>query len=145
MNRRARLRIVERVEKRLGGLVGKRIGLLGLAFKNNTDDTRESPAMDILRAFLDRGATVVAYDAKAVIHDPSVNALFVRVNNPYTAAEQADALVIATEWDEFRVLDPKRLKEIMRGTFILDGRNLLDGKSVRKAGLVYGSVGRKEE
>ncbi len=142
MNSRARTRLVERMEKYLGSLKGTHIALLGLAFKNNTDDTRESAALDLVKLFAERGAHIKAYDPEAHIYQPGAEALFTRVTDAYLAVEEADVVVIATEWDEFRTLDLARLKKIMRGTLLVDGRNLLDPSAVKAAGLVYLGVGR---
>lgn len=143
MNQRARTRVVDRVEQALGGLKDKTISFLGLAFKNNTDDTRESPALDLIRHFLERGAEVVAYDAIARIHDQTLQQAFRRVDEPYTVAIDADALIIATESDEFCDLDFMRLKQAMRGDVLMDARNMMDAELVQQAGFRYLRVGRR--
>src|SRR6185369_4640888 len=97
-------RPIERLSIALNGLSGKRIGLLGLAFKNDTDDTRDSAAIDLAKRFLAAGAQVRAYDPVAVVHDPEVSSLVLRVSSVEDVAKNMDALVIATEWDEFRKL-----------------------------------------
>ena len=142
MNARAKNRVVERIKKELGDLSGKKIALLGLAFKNNTDDTRDSAAIELLKYFLDTGANVAAYDQAAVIHDQELQTKFVRAASAIEAAGESDALVIATEWDEFRDLDLSALKLAMKGNLIMDARNLLDPERARKEGFVYLSVGR---
>jgi len=142
MNERARSRPIERLSVALNGLSGKRIGLLGLAFKNDTDDTRDSAAIDLAKRFLAAGAQVRAYDPVAVVHDPEVSSLVLRVSSVEDAAKNMDALVIATEWDEFRKLDLPKLKSLMSGVIIFDGRNLLDPETARKHGFTYLSVGR---
>ncbi|HVM90491.1 MAG TPA: UDP-glucose/GDP-mannose dehydrogenase family protein [Verrucomicrobiae bacterium] len=142
MNERARSRPIERLSAALGGLKGKRIGLLGLAFKNDTDDTRESAAIDLAKRFLAAGAQVRAYDPAAVVHDQEVSNMVLRVSSIEDAAKNMDALVIATEWDHFKKLDLPKLKSLMAGTVIFDGRNLLDPETVRKHGFTYLSVGR---
>lgn len=142
MNERAKIRIAERLERLLGGFQNKTIGLLGLSFKNNTDDTRESAAIALAKYFLEGGASVRAYDPAARLFDEMLNGLFVRSPDPYAALEGADALVIATEWEEFRTLDLDRAKRLMRGTLVVDGRNILQPETVRRAGLEYFGVGR---
>ncbi len=102
VNDRARSRVAERLAEALAGLEGKRVGLLGLSFKNNTDDTRESAALTLLRHMHGAKATIRAYDPAARIHEPEHHAMFERVSDPYAAAQGAHALVLATEWDEFR-------------------------------------------
>lgn len=135
-------RFVERMETALSDLRGKTIGVLGLAFKPNTDDLRDSRAVELVAALLDRGATVKAHDPvampKCAVRLPQVH----YVKNPYEAARDADALVIATEWDEFKALDLERIRDLMARPVIFDGRNVYDPKSVRALGFRYHSVGR---
>lgn len=142
MNERAKSRVVERVAEALGGLSGKKIGLLGLAFKNNTDDTRESAALELVRHFSDAGATVTAYDPEAYIYDESLAKRFTRVSSPLDVALDADAIVIATEWDEFRNLDLASFHKAMKGDLLMDARNLLKPAAVKAAGFRALSVGR---
>jgi UDPglucose 6-dehydrogenase len=142
MNERAKSRVVERVAEALGGLSGKKIGLLGLAFKNNTDDTRESAALELIRHFSDAGATVTAYDPEAYIYDESLAKRFTRVAAAIDVAHDADAIVIATEWDEFRSLDLPSLRKITKGDLLMDARNLLKPAAVKAAGFRSLSVGR---
>lgn len=141
MNDRARSRVVDRVEKQLGSLQGKTIAMMGLAFKNNTDDTRESAALDLISAFAAHGAKIQAYDPEAHVYQTELVDLFTRHQDPYEAMRDADVLVIATEWDEFRTLDLLRAKQLMRGQMIVDGRNLLDGDVARQTGFTYLRVG----
>ncbi|MCC6563879.1 UDP-glucose/GDP-mannose dehydrogenase family protein [Candidatus Uhrbacteria bacterium] len=142
MNARAKDRVVERIEKATGGLSGKRVALLGLAFKNNTDDTRESAALELLRRFLAAGATVGAYDPEAHVYDAELETKFERHENALDAVRNADVLVIATEWDEFRSMDLSALKLAMKGNLIMDARNLLKPDEARKVGFTYLSIGR---
>ncbi len=142
MNTRAKDRVVERIEKATGGLSGKRVALLGLAFKNNTDDTRESAALELLRRFLAAGATVGAYDPEAHVYDAALENQFERFEHALDAVRNADVLVIATEWDEFRSLDLPAIGAIMKGSLIMDARNLLKPDEARKAGFTYLSIGR---
>jgi UDPglucose 6-dehydrogenase len=142
-NATIRKRVVEAVSALVGGLTGKRIALLGLAFKGGTDDTRSSPAIELLRLLLSAGATVHAYDPKAVLLGTDAAFTMRRETDPYAAAEGADAMIVATEWDEFRSLDLDRLKRAMRGDVLYDARNLLDADAVRRAGLRYQGIGRR--
>ncbi len=142
MNARAKERVVTRIEKALGDLTGKRVALLGLSFKNNTDDTRESAALDLARRFLDAGAVVCAFDPAAVIYDAELEAKIDRKTAALDALQDADALILATEWDEFRSLDLEAAKQRMKGNIIMDARNLLDPEQAKKLGFVYLSVGR---
>jgi UDPglucose 6-dehydrogenase len=133
---------VKKVEEALGTLEGKRIGLLGLAFKPNTDDMREAPSVDIVKQLQEGGATVAAYDPQA--HETSRRTMSnVRYGkDAYDVADGADALILVTEWREFRALDLKRLRLVMRTPIFFDGRNIYDPETVREAGLSYFGVGR---
>jgi UDPglucose 6-dehydrogenase len=143
MNARARERVIERLERALGTLQGKRVGVLGIAFKQNTDDTRESPALDVIRSLRDRGAVVTAYDPIARLSDQDlVEGLLMHAADPYEAAKEAEAIVIATEWEEFRALDLDRLKAAMKGDLLMDARNLVRPDDAMQAGLKQMRVGK---
>ena len=134
--------VVEKLREVLGGLRGQVIGLLGLSYKPNTDDVRESPAIDVIENLLQKGADVRAYDPKAM---PVLKAQMNSIQyctDPYAVATGADALLVVTEWDEFRQLDLDRIKSLMRRPVIVDGRNIFDPKSMRERGFVYRGVGR---
>jgi UDPglucose 6-dehydrogenase len=134
--------VVEKLREVLGGLRGQVIGLLGLGFKPNTDDVRDAPAIDIIENLLQKGAEVRAYDPKAM---PVLKKLMNSIQycrDPYAVATGADALLVVTEWDEFRQLDLDRLKGLMRRPVIVDGRNIFDPKAMRDRGFVYRGVGR---
>ncbi len=125
-------------------LAGKKIALWGLAFKPNTDDIREAPALYMINALLQAGATVTAYDpeamnnVKALLGDKISFAEY-----QYDALKDADALVIATEWSEFRTPDFEKITSLLKNKVIFDGRNLFDVKQMEDAGFYYVSVGRK--
>jgi UDPglucose 6-dehydrogenase len=141
INQNQRKRAVQKVEKALGGLKGKTIGLLGLSFKPNTDDTRDAPALDIARMLLDSGAVVQAFDPQAMeVSKKEIPQLQLR-KNPYETAEGADALMLATEWNEFKSLDFERIKANMKGNVILDGRNIWDGTELYEMGFTYFGMG----
>jgi UDPglucose 6-dehydrogenase len=139
VNTRQRSRVIDRLRQRLGGLTGKRIALLGLAFKPDTDDLRDSPAVWVAQELIEAGAIVAAYDP-LVPHVREVSEL-IPAANAYDAAEQADAVVIATQWPEFSQLDFDKLRARMRGNMILDGRNCVDAHSVIASGLDYQGIG----
>jgi UDPglucose 6-dehydrogenase len=141
-NQLTRQRAVERLERALLTLHGKKLCMLGVSFKANTDDTRESPAMDLIRHFVERGAKVVAYDPVARPDFGSLGLSVNQVDSPYIAAQGADATVIATEWEEFRNLDLKRLKEAMAGDVLFDARNLIDPDLALRERFRYFRVGR---
>ncbi len=141
INQNQRKRAVQKVEKALGGLKGKTIGLLGLSFKPNTDDTRDAPALDIARMLLDAGAVVQAFDPQAMeVSKKEIPQLQLR-KNPYQTAEAVDALILATEWNEFKSLDFERIKANMKGNVILDGRNIWDGTELYEMGFTYFGMG----
>jgi UDPglucose 6-dehydrogenase len=114
----------------------------GLAFKQDTDDTRESPGLDIARILQQRGASVVAYDPAAVknaqIEVPEID----YASDPYAAVEGADALLITTPWNEFKQADLRRVRELMRTPVLLDGRNIYKREEIGDLGFIYAAVGR---
>ena len=147
-NDHVQARMLGKVEAALaalpGGLAGKTVGVLGLSFKPNTDDIRESPALPIVQGLLDRGVAVRAFDPEAMA---ACRPLFPAVrfcDNAYEAADGADALVIATEWNQFRKLEVDRLHQLLRHPLILDLRNLYEPEKMAAAGFDYLSIGRPE-
>jgi UDPglucose 6-dehydrogenase len=132
-----------RVVEALGGSVeGKRIGVLGLAFKPNTDDMRDAPAIPLVNALLQQGASVVAFDPAAMENALPLLPGVESAKDAEVVAEGADALVIVTEWDEFRALDLGKLAERMRGRMLVDLRNVYDPDEAQRAGLDYRGIGR---
>jgi UDPglucose 6-dehydrogenase len=143
VNERQRLRMVEKLIEVLDGSVhGKTIGVLGLSFKPETDDIREAPALDIIRALKERGAEIRAFDPAAMPVARRELPGVALCDDSYSACDGADALVIVTEWNEFRMLDLDRVKQLLRRPVIVDLRNIYDPVSMRRAGFVYTSVGR---
>ncbi|MFH1077961.1 MAG: UDP-glucose/GDP-mannose dehydrogenase family protein [Patescibacteria group bacterium] len=142
-NRMTRTRVVDRLEKALGGFEGKTVAVLGRAFKDNTDDTRESAAVDIVKELARRGATVRADDPVARVPSEQAGFDLVHAADPYEAAQGAHAAVLATEWEEFRTLDLARLKSVMAGDVLMDGRNLLKPDEARAQGFRYLRVGKR--
>lgn len=145
VNDRQRQLVVQRIAYAAGGLDGRNVALLGLAFKPNTSDIRESPAWDICLALEAAGARVRAFDPAAMgeaarLLPPSAQISF--VSDAYEAAVDADVLVVATEWNEFRALDLARLRTVMRHPAIVDTRNVLEPERVRAEGFAYVSIGR---
>jgi UDPglucose 6-dehydrogenase len=144
INERQKISLVDRAEAELGTLRGRRITVWGLAFKPNTDDVRCAPAIEIIRALTKRGAEVIAYDPVAI--DPARRELGETCTfslDPYEALDGADALILATEWNEFRNVDGAQMARRMRGQLVFDGRNALGAEQVEPYGLKYRSVGRK--
>jgi UDPglucose 6-dehydrogenase len=142
INRDARHAFVAKLESVLGDLEGQRIGVLGLSFKPNTDDMREAPSLDIIGTLLQRGATVGAYDPMAMSNAEALMPDVVYCATPYDVAKRADALLIVTEWNEFKQLNFDKLKQLMHQPIILDGRNLYDPKVMAERGFVYRGIGR---
>jgi UDPglucose 6-dehydrogenase len=135
--------MVDRVARALGGsLQGKKIGLLGLAFKPNTDDMRDAPSLPIVKGLLSAGATVAAFDPVARHQAEPMMPDVTFAADAYAAVADADALVIVTEWDEFRALDLAKLASTMRGKVLVDLRNVYDRVEAERAGLVYWGIGR---
>ncbi len=132
-----------RVERALGGSVaGKRLGVLGLAFKPNTDDMRDAPSIPLVKGLVERGADVIAFDPVAREQAEKILTGIEYAADAYTAAEGADAVVIVTEWDEFRALDLDTLAGRMRGKALIDLRNVWDPVEAQRAGLTYLGIGR---
>lgn len=142
VNQAQRRQFLRKVQKVLGSLSGKKIGVLGLAFKNNTDDVRESAAVDITSWLISEGADVRAYDPHAEFNAKAVVPALVTCLAPEEVVRDADAVLLLTEWGEFKDLPWEELKKSMRSPVVLDGRNLLDANKMRAAGYTYISVGR---
>ncbi len=134
---------IRKVKKLLGGsLEGKVIGLLGLAFKPNTDDMREAPSVDIAWDLLRERAKVRAYDPVAMENARRLLPEVQMADSPYALAEGADALVLVTEWNEFKNLDLARIRDTMKQPILIDGRNIYDPHLVREMGFLYMAIGR---
>ena len=142
VNELQKRRVVQKLMKHLGTLTGKRIALLGLAFKPNTDDMREASSLVLSARLLADGATLTAYDPVA---EEEARKLITGVDFAPSAVEacaEADAIILVTEWPEFKELDLGAVAQTMQGRLIVDGRNFLDPKAVRDAGLIYEGIGR---
>ncbi|GAB4467861.1 MAG: nucleotide sugar dehydrogenase [Armatimonadaceae bacterium] len=135
-------RFVAKMEKVLGGFNGKRVAVLGLAFKANTDDMRDAKSVDVIHALLAGGATVVAYDPIAMENAKRTFPDLNYAKNAFDAAQDADAVVVVTEWNEFRQINLEKLKEAMKGNIVFDGRNLYDPEKMKRFGFQYVCVGR---
>jgi UDPglucose 6-dehydrogenase len=143
INKRRVASYIEKVRKELWVLRGRKIAVWGLAFKPNTDDVRFAPAIEILKALLREGSIVSAYDPEAT---EKAKALLPDVNyaaTPYDAAQDAEAILIVTEWDEFRSIDWTRLRNVVSRPLILDGRNMFDPQQITGHGFHYVSIGRQ--
>jgi len=141
INRRMPELFVGKIRKALGGLRGRTIGLLGLAFKPDTDDMRFAPAISIVRALRKGGARVRAYDPQAMTEAGPLLPGVLLAPDPYRLAEGCDCLALITEWNEFKELDFRRIKRAMRRAVLADGRNLYDPAQIRRFGFRYVGMG----
>jgi len=144
INRKRIDHFLEKIRRALWVVKEKRIGVLGLAFKPNTDDVRFAPAIELISQLVAEGALVRAFDPKAMEKARPVLPQIEYADSAYDAARNAEALIIATEWDEFRKLDWERVRESMARPLILDGRNLLGAREMKSLGFEYYSVGRPD-
>jgi UDPglucose 6-dehydrogenase len=143
INEEQRQRFLRKVRNALWTLRGKRLGVLGLAFKGGTDDIRESPAIALVQTLLQEGCQIAAYDPAAQERAREVlNSGVEFASDAYAAACGADALLILTEWDEFANLDLDRLRQQLKYPIVIDGRNLYDPESMAAHGFTYYSIGR---
>ncbi len=145
VNEKQKLHLIPKIEKYFSGnLEGKHFAVWGLAFKPNTDDIREAPALYIIESLLASGATVCSYDPEAIENVKNVIGDKISyAEKQYDALENADALIIATEWNEFRTPDFDQIAAVLKNKVIFDGRNLFDLGQMNKLGFHYESVGRK--
>ncbi len=143
INEEQRQRMLRKIRTALWTLKGKRIAALGLSFKGGTDDIRESPAISLIQSLLAEKCSVIAYDPAAMERARSVlKGEITYAEDPYRAAQNADALLILTDWEEFAGLDLARLRKLLRYPIVVDGRNLYKREEVERHGLMYISVGR---
>jgi hypothetical protein len=142
VNELQKRRVIGKLQKHLGGLVGKRVALFGLAFKPNTDDMREASSLVLSARLNADGALVTAYDPVAEEQARKLVSGITFSASPLEAAAEADAVVLVTEWPEFLQLDWAEVAKSMRGKLVIDGRNALDPVALRAAGLLYEGVGR---
>lgn len=137
-------KFTNRIEERFGSLEGVTIAMLGLAFKPDTDDMREAKSIEVVTQLQNKGAQIRAYDPVATENAKKIMPDITYCKSPYEAAEGASAIVIITEWREFRLLDMDRLKEVMVSPVIFDGRNLYDPERKKGIGFEYYSIGRPD-
>ncbi|WP_309720388.1 UDP-glucose/GDP-mannose dehydrogenase family protein, partial [Armatimonas sp.] len=135
-------RFIKKIETELGGFKGKKIALLGLAFKANTDDMRDAKSLDVIAAVLAGGGEIVAFDPIAMENCKKIFPQITYAKSSFEAAEGADAVVVVTEWNEFKQINLEKLKAAMTGSHVFDGRNLYDPDKMRRAGFVYHGIGR---
>jgi UDPglucose 6-dehydrogenase len=135
-------RMVEKIDRATGGVKGKKLCVLGLAFKPNTSDTRDSPSVLLIAELLKRGARVRAYDPAAMEEARQTLRDIEYADDEYAAASGCDALILATEWNQFRNLDWERMKSVLKSRIVVDLRNVYDPAHMRGIGLSYTGVGR---
>ena len=133
---------VKKAKQALWVLKDKTIAVLGLAFKPNTDDVREAPALDCIRTLLKEGANVRAYDPQAAQNTSEIFPAVIQCADPYDCAEGADALIVMTEWEEFENMDMPRVRRLLKHPILIDGRNMFDPQEMRDAGFEYYGIGR---
>ena len=143
-NERQKHRLYEKLERALGDLRGRRVAVWGLAFKPQTDDMREAPALTLIERLLAVGATVVAHDP-AAMHEAKrrLDGRIEYADNNYDALAGADALVVVTDWNEYRHPDFARIRDSLKTPVVIDGRNLYDATKMRGLGFTYDSIGRR--
>lgn len=142
INTQQRKQFIKKVEDALWVINDKTIGILGLSFKPNTDDIRSAPSIDIIDALQKEGAGIKVYDPQAMENAKAHLNGVSYCRDPYETADGADALIILTEWDEFRQMDLDRIRRLLTHPIIIDGRNMFDPKDMEARGFVYKSVGR---
>ena len=143
VNKEQPLRFIDRMRTALGGsFKGRTVGVLGLAFKPNTDDMRDAKSLDVIGAILADGGEVKAYDPISIENTRPLFPQITYTNNAYEASEGADLVVIVTEWNEFKLLNMEKIKESMKGALLFDGRNIYDPVKLRRLGFQYYCIGR---
>ena len=142
INKHQRLKVIQRLRDTLGTLEGQTVAILGLAFKPNTDDLREAPALEIAHLLLAEGASVRAYDPVAMPNAARLLPEAYYAADAYDAVQGADAAVVVTDWNEFKQLDLSRLRLGMRRPVLVDGRNVYEPSVARGAGFLYYAIGR---
>jgi UDPglucose 6-dehydrogenase len=145
VNRRQRSAMVSKIEKLARGVGGKTIAVLGLSFKPETDDMREAPSVDIIRALLERGATIRAYDPEAMHEAAKILPEIYYAEDEYIAVTGADVLIFMTEWNQFRALDMDRVRKLMRSLKIADLRGIYEPEAMHELGFDYVGVGRSAQ
>ena len=142
VNEQQKVFFFKKIKKALWNISGKRIAVLGLSFKPNTDDIRLSPAIDIIKMLKKEGAKIAAFDPKAMEKAKQELSGIDYCKNAYEAIEGADCLVLTTDWQQFGRLDLKRVKRLLKRPIIVDGRNMFDPANMKRAGFQYSSIGR---
>ncbi|MDB4349466.1 UDP-glucose/GDP-mannose dehydrogenase family protein [Omnitrophica bacterium] len=135
--------LIKKIKDNVWNLENKTIGVLGLSFKPNTDDIRDAPAVDIIRALVKQGVKVKVFDPQAMKKAKGILKGVTFCKDPYDVAGKSDCLLVVTEWNEFKELDFKRIKKLLRQPLIIDGRNMYEPKKMKRLGFKYIGIGRK--
>lgn len=143
VNEKQRMLMVEKIKKAIGDLKDKMVGILGLSFKPNTDDMREAPSVSIIRGLQKEGAKIRAFDPAAMDEAKKFLSDVEYCSDPYEVANNSDALVILTEWNQFRNLDIDKIKDLLKRPILIDMKNIYDPKKMKAAGIRYTGVGRE--
>ncbi len=144
INEEQKAHFVKKVKSAMKRANGKTIGILGLAFKPNTDDMRFAPSIDIMQDLQKEGAKIRAYDPESMERSREIFGNIEYCKDPYEAAKGADALLVLTEWNEFKELDLEKIKKMMKQSLIIDGRNIYSPENMKNLGFRYISIGRKD-
>jgi len=144
INQEQRIFFLNKIKDVLWIIKDKTIGILGLSFKPNTDDIRNAPSVDIIKALQQDGAKIRAYDPQAIKKAKEVLDNVIFCQDPYDACRNSDCLLIITEWDEFKELDFIKVKKLLKRPLIIDGRNIYEAKNLEKLGFTYISIGRRK-
>ena len=142
VNEHQKRSMLARIKKLVGTFEGKTFGVLGLAFKPNTDDLRDAVSIDVIKGLLEKGARVQAFDPAAMEHAAKLIPGIKLCKDAMEAAKGAHCLVVLTEWNEFKELDLAAVKKLLKNPVLVDGRNLYDPAKVKKLGYTYQGVGR---
>jgi UDPglucose 6-dehydrogenase len=142
VNENPKKRFIKLIEDKLWNIKNKTIGVLGLAFKPDTDDMRNAPSIDIIKTLQSEGATIKAYDPQAVENCRSIFDGVEYASDPYALAKDCECLILMTEWDEFKTLDFSKIKELLKQPVLFDGRNLYDREELVALGYDYHCIGR---
>lgn len=143
INKDAQKDVIRKAVEILGEINEKKIGILGLAFKPNTDDMRDAPSTIIIKSLLDKGAKITAYDPASMENSKKITPEISYVADPYQVAKDADLVIVVTDWNEFKEMDLAKMKDIMNAPNIIDTRNIYDGNKVKSLGFTYRGVGRQ--
>lgn len=143
INQEAKERFVKKVVETMRGVKDKTLAVLGLSFKPNTDDMREAPSVEIVRKLQRLGAKIKAFDPEAMKNAKAIFPNITYCENAHETAKNADALLVLTEWNEFKQLDLAELRTLMKNYYIFDGRNIYDPEKVKRLGFIYKGIGRE--